>query len=63
MALRYDKGIDDLLNVIFLLLAVAAFVVFFVVPSRTPFYILGGIAIVFRIAQYILRAIARKWRG
>lgn len=46
----------SLITVLFLLLAIAAMVVFFVMPEdRTWFYTLAGIAIVIRIGQYIAR--------
>lgn len=46
----------SLITVLFLLLAIAAMVVFFVTPEdRTWFYTLAGIAIVIRIGQYIAR--------
>lgn len=46
----------SLITVLFLLLAIAAMVVFFVTPKdRTWFYTLASIAIVIRIGQYIAR--------
>lgn len=46
----------SLITVLFLLLAIAAMVVFFVMPEdRTWFYTLAGIAIATRIGQYIAR--------
>lgn len=59
MAARYTKGIDDVVSVIFMLLAVAALVVFFVSSNRLPFWILGGVAVMLRLTQYILRTVAR----
>lgn len=46
---------DELLSLIFILLAVAAGVCFFAVKDRTVFLIVGGLAVVFRLIQYALR--------
>lgn len=50
---------ESLLTVFFLLLAVAAVVVYFVLPdNRMLFYIIGGVALLIRIGQYISRLYA-----
>ena len=50
---------ESLLTVFFLLLAVTAIVVYFVLPeNRLLFYILGGIAVLIRIGQYLARLFA-----
>ncbi|MDR1601753.1 MAG: hypothetical protein LBS42_04915 [Tannerella sp.] len=46
---------DELMTLLFMLLTVAAGICFFAVGNRLPFYICGGIAMLIRIAQYILR--------
>jgi hypothetical protein len=46
---------DEILSLIFLLLAVAAGVCYFVASDKTAFWIIGGIAVVFRLIQYALR--------
>lgn len=46
---------DEVLSLIFMLLAVAAGVCFFVAPGRTAFWIVGGVAVGFRLVQYALR--------
>jgi hypothetical protein len=46
---------DEILSLIFMLLAVAAGICFFVADDRMAFWIVGGIAIVFRLVQYALR--------
>jgi membrane-bound ClpP family serine protease len=46
---------DDILSLIFILLAVAAGVCYFATTGRTAFWIIGGIAVVFRLVQYALR--------
>jgi hypothetical protein len=46
---------DELLSLIFILLAVAAGVCFFVVTDRMVFLIVGGVAVAFRLIQYALR--------
>lgn len=51
---------ESLLTVFFLLLAVAAVVVYFVMPeNRNLFYILGGVALLIRIGQYVARFYAK----
>lgn len=59
--MRQDS-IDQLLTTLFMLLAVAAMVVYFVVEKRVWFYSVGGIAIALRIFQYIRRAVIRRKR-
>ncbi|MDR2138069.1 MAG: hypothetical protein LBP50_00730 [Tannerella sp.] len=46
---------DEVLTLLFMLLAVAAVICFFAVDSRTVFLICGGVAACLRIVQYILR--------
>ena len=47
---------ESLVTVVFLLLAIAAVVIFFVWPERRLlFYSVGGVAIVIRIGQYLMR--------
>ncbi|MDR1555435.1 MAG: MFS transporter [Tannerellaceae bacterium] len=46
---------DEILSLIFMLLAVAAGICFFVADDRMVFWIVGGIAVVFRLIQYALR--------
>lgn len=53
-------ALDQLLTTIFMLLAIAAIVIFFVSSNRTPFYLLGGIAVVLRLLQYALRLFRPK---
>jgi hypothetical protein len=53
--MRRGSKIDDILSLIFILLAVAAGVCFFVVNDRMAFWAVGGVAVVFRLIQYALR--------
>jgi Ca2+/Na+ antiporter len=46
---------DELLTLLFMLLAIAAVICFFAVNGRLPFYICGGLAVVLRVVQYIAR--------
>ncbi|MDR1676103.1 MAG: hypothetical protein LBR86_06525 [Tannerella sp.] len=46
---------DEVLTLLFMLLAVAAVICFFAVDSRMAFIICGGVAVLLRMAQYILR--------
>jgi hypothetical protein len=47
--------LDELLTLLFMVLAVIAVVCYFFVDSRLVFMIIGGIAVVMRIVQYIMR--------
>lgn len=47
---------DEILTLLFMLLAIAAVVCFFV-ASRAAFYGCGGSAVVIRLVQYLLRYI------
>jgi hypothetical protein len=51
---RGDKW-DNLLTTLFMTLAIVAIVLFFVARNQPYFLILGGTAVVLRIAQYIMR--------
>lgn len=54
--IKRGSKIDELLTLIFMLLAIACIVCFFGVPSKHVLCLgLGGAAIVLRIIQYILR--------
>ncbi|MDR0750921.1 MAG: hypothetical protein LBF62_15315 [Tannerellaceae bacterium] len=46
---------DELLTLLFMVLAIAAVVCYFAVSNKMVFMYLAGIAIVIRLAQYILR--------
>ncbi|WP_244860711.1 hypothetical protein [Porphyromonas somerae] len=47
-----SDSIDQLLTVLFMLVAVAAFVIFFTISDRTIFLYVGGVAVVLRLFQY-----------
>ena len=50
---------DSVVTVIFMLLAVAAIAVYFVLPERRMlFYGLGGAAVLLRVGQYLARLFA-----
>ena len=54
--MKRGSRIDELLTAIFMVLGIGAIVCFFALGSQNPIYlILGGTAILLRIAQYILR--------
>lgn len=58
-----SDSLDQILTVLFLLLAVVAFVLFFVISDRAPFLWVGGVAVGLRLFQYIRRwVIKRKMR-
>ncbi|MDR1200953.1 MAG: hypothetical protein LBL58_04870 [Tannerellaceae bacterium] len=46
---------DELLTLLFMILAIAAVICYFAVSNKMVFMYLAGIAIVIRLAQYILR--------
>lgn len=53
--MKRGSRLDELFTLIFMALAIAAIVCFFAVTNRTWFLSLGGIAVVMRVVQYILR--------
>jgi Ca2+/Na+ antiporter len=56
--MKRGDSTDSLLTLIFMLLAIAAVICYFVLPTnRTPFLVCGGVAIVLRIVQYVMRFI------
>ncbi|MDR1879994.1 MAG: hypothetical protein LBQ78_03595 [Tannerellaceae bacterium] len=46
---------DEIMTLLFMLLAIAAVICFFAADNRTVFLCLGGAAVLLRIAQYIGR--------
>ncbi|MDR1406847.1 MAG: hypothetical protein LBJ23_02215 [Tannerella sp.] len=53
--MKRGSRIDELMTLLFMLLAVAAVICFFALGNRLPFYICGFLAIAIRAAQYISR--------
>ncbi|MDR1813606.1 MAG: hypothetical protein LBR18_02015 [Tannerella sp.] len=54
--MRRGSPVDQLLTLLFMLLAIGAVVCYFAVPSNPAVYwILGGLAVLLRITHYILR--------
>lgn len=54
--MRARNRFDELFTVLFMILAIGAIVCYFVLGSQNPTYlILGGIAVLLRVAQYIMR--------
>lgn len=51
--------LDELMTLAFLILAVSAVVVLFVVNTRTSFMYVAGAAVVLRIIQYVLRFVKK----
>ena len=51
---RGDKW-DELLTVVFMILAIAAVLLFFAKQNQPYYWICGGIAIAIRVTQYVLR--------
>lgn len=52
--MRRGSKADEILSLAFMLLAVAAGVCYFAAGQKV-FFIVGGIAVLMRIAQYIMR--------
>ena len=54
--MRRGSRFDELLTVLFMILAVGAIICFFILEKGNPTYlILGGIAVLIRIAHYLMR--------
>jgi len=53
--MKRGSRLDELLTLLFMVLAIGAIVCFFVWKGSPTYLVLGGIAIVLRIAQYIMR--------
>lgn len=53
--MKRGSKIDEILSLTFMLLAAAAGVCFFAVDNRMVFWIVGGVAVVFRLIQYAMR--------
>ncbi|MDR1115926.1 MAG: hypothetical protein LBL33_07260 [Tannerella sp.] len=54
--MKRGSRLDELFTLLFMILAVGVVVCFFVLGSNNPTYlILGGIAVLLRVAQYIMR--------
>ena len=54
--MKRNSRFDELITVLFMLLAVGAVVCYFALGKDNPtFLILGGLAILLRIAQYVKR--------
>jgi hypothetical protein len=52
--MRRGSKADEILSIAFMIMAVAAGVCFFAAGQKT-FLIVGGLAVIMRITQYILR--------
>lgn len=53
--MKRGSPIDELLTIIFMILAIGAVVCYFAVKGSPVYMILGGIAVLLRVVQYILR--------
>ncbi|MCC8155532.1 MAG: hypothetical protein LIP01_15970 [Tannerellaceae bacterium] len=51
--------LDDIMTLLFMLLAIASVVVLFIANTRTAFLGIAGVAVILRIIQYILRFIKK----
>jgi len=56
--MKRGSRLDEVLTLVFMVIAVAAVVCFFAARHQPYYQICGGIAIVVRIVQYILRFFA-----
>ncbi|WP_187117232.1 hypothetical protein [Parabacteroides bouchesdurhonensis] len=55
--MKRGSKIDEILTLLFMLLAIAAVICYFAVSDRTVFLYCGGSAIVLRLVQYVARYI------
>ena len=55
--MKRGSKIDEILTLLFMLLAIAAVICYFAVSDRSVFLYCGGAAIVLRLAQYVVRFI------
>ena len=55
--MKRGSKIDEILTLLFMLLAIAAIVCYFAVSDRSVFLYCGGAAIVLRLVQYVARFI------
>ena len=46
---------DGIMSVVFMVLAIAAGICYFSVDDRRVFFVLAGVAVIFRIIQYAIR--------
>jgi len=54
--MKRGSRLDEIMTLLFMVLAIGAIICYFVLGSSNPTYlILGGIAIVLRIVQYMMR--------
>lgn len=53
--MKRGSRLDEVFTLLFMTLAIVAVVCFFAVDNRTWFLGLGGVAIVMRVVQYVLR--------
>ena len=53
--MRRGSAIDELLTIIFMILAIGAVLCFFILKGNPTYMILGGCAVLLRVVQYILR--------
>jgi len=53
--MKRGSRLDEILTLLFMVLAIAAVVCFFAMKGSQAWYVLGGIAVVIRVAQYIMR--------
>lgn len=53
--MRRGSKADELLTLLFMIMAIAAVICFFAVSDRVWFLSLGGSAVILRIVQYVAR--------
>ncbi|MDH6312074.1 hypothetical protein M2137_000837 [Parabacteroides sp. PFB2-10] len=58
--MRRGSRLDELFTLLFMVLAIGAVICFFALRGdRTWFLILGGIAVVLRVVQYVMRYVGK----
>ncbi|MBR3020780.1 MAG: hypothetical protein IKH59_00255 [Bacteroidaceae bacterium] len=59
--MKNKQEVRSLLNALFLLGFIAAFIVYFALPhNRTPFLIIAAVSIVIKTADYIIRFFVKE---
>lgn len=54
--MKRGSRLDELLSLIFMILAIGAIVCYFALGNGNPTYlVLGGLAVLLRVAQYMMR--------
>ena len=53
--MKHGDRLDELFTLLFMLLAISAIVCYFAVENKTVYIVVGGVAVILRIIQYVMR--------